>query len=322
VKRNRNGHRAVERIGNVPRIVAFLLATGCMLAAGCARNLPAEQVEKVIGQQGLMPGQFNKPRAIAIDRDGSLAVVDFRAMVQWLTPDGQPITQWQTPTHQFGRPSGLGIDRLGRLLVADSHYHRVLVYSRQGELLETFGGDEGVGPLVGRFGYIADAESDSHGNLYIAESQNAERITKISPAGEILAEWGSLGTRPGEFQRIRALLIDPEDQIYVADACNHRIQVFSPDGTFLRSFGKPGTQPGEMMYPYDIARSPDGTLYVCEYGNSRVQRFTPEGDSLGIWGKPGRSIGELWNPWALGVDSQGRLFVVDSNNHRLQRIRW
>jgi DNA-binding beta-propeller fold protein YncE len=299
-----------------------ILLLAPLLLAGCYARGPADQVDRVIGEQGLMPGQFNKPRAIAIDRDGSLAVVDFRAMIQWLSPDGEPITQWQTPTHQFGRPSGLGIDRSGRLLVADSHYHRVLVYDRQGNLLKTLGGDDGTGPLVGRFGYIADVESDSLGNLYIAESQSAERISKVSPEGELLAEWGSIGTLPGQFQRIRSLTFTPDDRLLVADACNHRIQIFDANGKFLSQFGHAGTQPGEMMYPYDVALAPDGTIYVCEFGNSRVQRFNEQGESLGIWGKPGRNVGELWNPWALGIDSAGRLYIVDSNNHRIQRVRW
>ncbi len=168
-------------------LLLMILSIGLTTAlTGCGSRLPADQVDLIIGEQGLMPGQFNKPRAIAIDQEGNLAVVDFRAMIQWLAPDGKPIIQWQTPTHQFGRPSGLGIDRSGNLLVADSHYHRVLVYDRQGNILRTYGGDEGTDPLVGRFGYIADAECDSKGNIFIAESQNAERITKISPDGKSL----------------------------------------------------------------------------------------------------------------------------------------
>ncbi|MBY0587932.1 6-bladed beta-propeller [bacterium] len=289
---------------------------------GCGRRAGDDLIDRVIGEQGLMPGQFNKPRAIAIDRDGSLAVVDFRAMIQWLTPDGEPITQWQTPTHQFGRPSGLGIDHSGRLLVADSHYHRVLVYDRKGELLTTYGGDEGTGSLVGRFGYVADVEVDSLGNLYVAESQNAERISKISPGAELLTSWGSLGSEPGQFQRIRAMVFGPDDRLYVADACNHRIQIFDTNGKFLSQFGRAGSAPGEMMYPYDLALAKDGTLFVCEYGNSRVQRFNSTGESLGTWGRPGRGVGEFWNPWALALDPQERLYVVDSNNHRIQRLLW
>lgn len=304
-------------------LLLMILSIGLTTAlTGCGSRLPADQVDLIIGEQGLMPGQFNKPRAIAIDQEGNLAVVDFRAMIQWLAPDGKPIIQWQTPTHQFGRPSGLGIDRSGNLLVADSHYHRVLVYDRQGNILRTYGGDEGTDPLVGRFGYIADAECDSKGNIFIAESQNAERITKISPDGKILAEWGSLGSEPGQFQRIRSMLFDSSGRLYVADACNHRIQIFDADGKFISQFGKPGSAEGEMMYPYDIALAKDGTLFVCEYGNSRVQRFNTTGQPLGIWGRPGREVGELWNPWAIGIDNADRLYVVDSNNHRIQRIGW
>lgn len=299
-----------------------LIAAAVAGLTGCGARGPAGAVERVIGSQGLMPGQFVKPRAIVIDRENRLGVVDFRAMIQWLTPDGEPISHWETPTHRNGRPSGLGLDREENLLVADSHYHRILVYDRAGKILRSFGGDEGEGPLIGRFGYIADVEMDRDGNIYIAESQQNERITKIDGAGNILAEWGGLGVRPGQFQRIRAMAFDSAGLLYVADACNHRIQVFTPDGKFVRAIGSMGDQPGEFSYPYDVAIAPNGDLYVCEYGNSRVQRLSLEGKPVALWGRPGRQVGELWNPWALAINAEGRVFVVDSNNHRIQRIRF
>ena len=118
------------------------------------------------------------------------------------------------------------------------------------------------------------------------------------------------------------MTLGPDGNLYVADACNHRIQVFTTDGAFVRAFGTAGNGPGELSYPYDVAFSTVGppALYVVEFGNARVQKFTPEGKSLGTWGRSGRAPGQLGSPWALAVDRRGRVHVVDSENDRIQRI--
>lgn len=295
----------------------------CLAGLGCGRaGDSAGTLVDAWGKRGLLPGDFVKPRAIAINDRDELFTVDMRALIQVHSLDGKYLRGWSTPTHQFGRPSGLCLDRDGNLVVADSHYHRILVYDRNGTLLRALGGDEGPGPLVGRFGYIGDVAEDSQGNLYVAESQVHERITKLRPDGEILAEWGGRGAEPGQFSRIRALAVDSQDRLYVADACNHRVQVFDADGRLLRVIGKPGTGDGELDYPYDVAIGPKGDLFVCEYGNNRIQRFTLEGVSLGKWGTAGRREGGLWNPWGVGVDRKGTVYVVDSNNHRIQKVQF
>lgn len=298
-------------------LITFILCA----AIGCSRNADqAGSLQYVWGRSGLMDGQFRKPRAIVTDKDDHHFIVDFRAKIQVFTTDGKFLRSWATPIHEIGRPSGLGLDRQGNLLVADSHYHRILVYRPEGTLLHSFGGESGTGPLVGQFGYIGDIAVDSKGNYYIAESQQNERITKVSPKGEILKRWGDRGPEPGNFMRIRAMCFDDKDQLYVADACNHRIQIFDSFGNLLRIIGEPGDGHGQLRYPYDVAIAPDRSFYVCEYGNNRVQRFSEEGKPLGTWGQAGRGEGELWNPWALSVDSKGNVVVVDSNNHRIQVV--
>ena len=49
-----------------------------------------------------------------------------------------------------------------------------------------------------------------------------------------------MGNGPGEFNRPEGLCVDKQDRLYVADSCNHRIQIFDPQGKFLRTYGKAG----------------------------------------------------------------------------------
>jgi DNA-binding beta-propeller fold protein YncE len=295
----------------------------CVLQlSGCIGGGDGGEPELIWGKQGIAPGQLEKPRAIAIDANDQLYLVDMTGRIQVYDADGKYLRGWRTPATVNGRPTGLSISKAGRVLVPDTHYYRVLVYESDGRPVEgaTMGGVAGRGP--GEFGWVTDVAEDSQGNIYVSEYGENDRIQKFSPEGKFLLQWGGNGEELGQFRRPQSMAIDAHDNVWVADACNHRIQVFDGQGKLVRHWGVEGTAPGQLYYPYGLILGPEGTVYVCEYGNHRVQKFTPDGQSLGCWGTHGRGPGQLFNPWAIALDSQGRLHVLDSSNHRVQRVRF
>jgi DNA-binding beta-propeller fold protein YncE len=116
------------------------------------------------------------------------------------------------------------------------------------------------------------------------------------------------------------LCVDAQDRLYVADSCNHRIQIFTSDGEFIRCYGKAGSGLGEMSYPYDICVDSAGRQYVCEFGNSRIQVFDAQDRPIEILGQAGTAPGQFGNPWGVALDSAGNLYVADSQNHRVQKF--
>jgi len=301
-------------------ILLFILGLGAFGLVAYQR-IDSADPELVWGRKGVLPGDFSRPRAIAIDPLGRLFIVDFTARIQSYNRDGEYLgVSFTPPDFRNGRPSGLGIDRDGNLIVADSHYHTVRIYNSAGEELRKFGGTQGSAP--GQLGYVSDVVQDTEGFYYVAEFGQNDRITKFDDAGKFIACWGKNGQAPGEFARVRALALGPDRLLYVADACNHRIQVLTRDGAFVREFGKAGAGPGEFNLPYDLSFAPTGELYVVERGNQRVQKLTKDGKPLGTWGGPGRKPGQLADPWALAVDKEGAVHVVDTENHRIQRIKF
>jgi DNA-binding beta-propeller fold protein YncE len=303
------------------RTVAILASLVGLAALGFVAYSSRDSTapELAWGHKGVLPGEFSRPRAIAIDPQGRLFIVDFTARIQSFSRNGEFLgVAFTPPDFRNGRPSGLGINKDGHLIVADSHYHTVRIYDAQGEELRHFGGNSGDQP--GQLGYVSDAVQDDEGFYYVSEFGQNDRITKFDPDGNFVACWGKNGQAPGEFARVRGLALGPDGLLYAADACNHRIQVFTKAGEFVRQFGGAGAEPGRFNLPYDLSFAPGGELYVVERGNQRVQKLTKDGTPLGAWGSPGRKPGQLADPWAVAVDKDGTVHVVDTENHRIQRV--
>jgi sugar lactone lactonase YvrE len=293
-----------------PWHLTLCLFSGLLTGCGGAGSHP----DLVWGKKGVRDGDLARPRACVIDRQDRLWIVDFTARIQGFDLDGNHLgLTWSTPDYRKGRPSGLGLDASGRLIVCDSHYSCLRIYDSDGKELRV---------IHGPFAYVSDAVQDEAGFFYLSEFGEVQRITKLDAKGSVVARWGAEGREPGQLARPRALALGPDGLLYVADSCNHRIQVFDREGTLVRHWGAPGEGPGELRYPYDLAFGPDGTLHVAEFGNHRVQKFSALGESLGIWGGPGREPGRLHCPWGLAVDRKGRIHVLDTENHRVQRFRF
>lgn len=137
---------------------------------------------------------------------------------------------------------------------------------------------------------------------------------------KLLQVIGRAGTEPGEFNRAEGVCVDAQDRIYVADSCNHRIQIFAADGKLIRTYGSAGSGLGQLSYPYDIAVDARGYQFVCEFGNSRIQVFDANCQPVEIIGGPGSEPGQFNNPWAIALDARGNLYVADALNHRLQKL--
>ncbi len=308
---------SMMRISIPPIARLGLFAAICVCAfSGCKHDIEShDEVVAMFGRLGLGPGDFSYPRALTVDQHNRIYVVDKSARIQRFGPDGAFQVGWSMPERLAGKPVGIHVHDDGRVYVADTHYHRVMIFDADGNELARFG-REGNGD--GEFQLPTDVAVDKDGFIYVSEYNGNDRVTKWSPTYEFVSVICAGEVDGIVMRRPAAMDIDNENTLWVADACNHRILRFDLNGRYLSSWGEMGGEPGQLRYPYDIDCLDDGTILVCEFGNHRLQWFDREGKLIKYWGKQGRRKGELWAPWGAVGGIDGRVYVVDSLNARVQ----
>jgi hypothetical protein len=336
-----------------------MLLVGLVALLGACDDTPSDSAPRrinatvTLGGLGDTPGRFGYPRCIDHD-DEALWVIDKTARVQRIDPaTGRALALWRMPEWDLGKPTGFcvapGPDEQGRwcdhlLYVADTHYHRVMIYRPpaagrdpatgafpEPTLVASFG-SYGNGP--GQFYYPTDvavllgADGKSVERIYVSEYGGNDRVSAFDPKFNFLFSFGreGMGKDPAaiEFNRPQSIVIRPKSdgskELVVTDAANHRLGRFTLDGkliAWIGTAGEFGRKPGQFYYPYGLALLPDSTALVTEFGGARVQRIDLDtGRSLGVWGEPGREAGQIQAPWAVTV-FKGQAFVLDSANNRV-----
>lgn len=160
----------------------------------------------------------------------------------------------------------------------------------------------GFGIGFGSFDGPVDVAVDEDGNFYVLDAGN-NRVQRYDSFSNYLLSWGSFGSRPGEFNKPRAIVVDTTRSggfhyIYVLDAGNNRVQIFQFEKqtsrvVFFESWGSLGSRDGDFKNPSDIVLDGDGYIWVLDSGNERVQRFKFEPERVsgqkisfsGGWGK-------------------------------------
>ena len=221
-------------------------------------------------------------------------------------------------------PQGYVLMNLGR---REEGYHGDVVLETQAEA-RAFGG---------YFGGPTDVSWDSDENIYVSDGYVNSRMTKFDRDGNFLMDWGSFGTDVGQFDLPHAMQIDRNNNVYVADRGNRRIQVFDTQGTFLRVIMLDAAYPADYQPPFSapnasrevretapwsmcITNTTPQYLYVADNEPGRIYKISTDGTILGWLGKSGRRDGQF--NWIHGLDcsQEDVLYVADMNNWRVQKL--
>ena len=126
-------------------------------------------------------------------------------------------------------------------------------------------------------------------------------------------------SQPGSFLSPQHLAFDSEDNLYVTDLGNARVQKFDSNGNFISEWGSMGSGLGQFGHPTGIAVS-DKFVFVTDNKNHNIQKFSLDGEFIAKWGTYGKDNGSMNSPRGIIVSEDQFIFLVDSGNARIQKF--
>lgn len=271
------------------------------------------------GSGGVNVGQLNLPGWLAIDKDRNIYVVENAShRIQKFSAEGISMSTFGTRgtgEGQFEVPNGIAIDKNNNIYIADLGNNRIQKFSAEGVFIKKYGG-----PIEGPLHRPICIDISKDGSIYVGGSSSY--FTQYSENGLLIKKigQGQTGTNDGQFYMISDLEVDQQENIYIVDVANHRIQKFSKEGVFLAKFGVLGLNDGQLKGPEGIAIDKEGNLYICDRSNNRIQKFSGDGIFLMKFGTAGNSDGQFNSPNDIVIDKDGNIYVSDTNNNRIQKF--
>ena len=130
------------------------------------------------GSDGMEAGQFDEPVGVTVDASGNVYVTDtWNQRVQTFSPspDGMnfsPLKQWDVAAwygQSLDNKPFIAVDNKGHVFITDPEGFRVIEYSTDGSLVQTWG-DYGSTPST--FGLAAGITIDAQGNIWVSDAAN------------------------------------------------------------------------------------------------------------------------------------------------------
>ena len=255
-------------------------------------------------------------------------------------------------------PQAVTLDKVGRLLIADSKNNVIRRVSISGDITTIAGtgflagsgdgdysGDSSAATLAHLFTPTGVA-TDTAGNIFIADMDNS-RIRKIDTSGKIYTISGNgtsayggdgLPATAGKFVKPTRVATDTFGNIYIADPQSNRIRKINAAGT-ISTFAGTGapTYTGDggpataatLFYPYDVAADDSGNVYIADRLNNCIRKVDATGiiTTIAGTGIPAftgdggpATAARIYDPTGVAVDDSGNVFFSDNGNFRIRKV--
>ena len=265
---------------------------------GAQLQQPVKTISKLQGPKGLT---VNSKNQIIVCEENCHTVTVYGRKTKKLISIGE----FGKDLGQFNHPTGVAVDELGCIYVADSKNDRVQKFdTAEGGFLGEYNGDKVKNTHLNS---PSSVKIGPDGNIYVVDRGN-NRVVILSQNLEFIDSFGSGGYGLGQLQDPWDVAFDQYGFIYVTDTKQHCVQIFTTSGSFRGKIGSPGQQKGKLNRPAGIAIDRFGKMYVCESGNHRISIFHISSEFIECF-----SIGlSMVNPCGIAVDDDGFLYVASA----------
>jgi sugar lactone lactonase YvrE len=176
----------------------------------------------------IVTNHLSRPSGLAVD-DRALWVVDAqRHCVVKFDLSGQFLSEFGhrgTGPGEFNFPTHLARDAESRLYVTDSLNGRVQLFDPEGHFLGQIGQ---FGDSPGCFSRPKGPKGvtvDALGHVYVADA-NFDNVQVFDRQGQILLNLGQAGRDSGQFWLPAGIAANHQNEVFVADSYNRRVQIF------------------------------------------------------------------------------------------------
>jgi hypothetical protein len=255
-------------------------------------------------------------------------------------------------------PSGVAVDGLGNLFIADSHHNRVREVYGSGTnagTITTIAGNGDAGYQATNFVSNSTPLSvpggvavDGAGNVYIADTNNNVIREVNLPTNTIATVAGNAtpgysgdgaGATTAALNSPEGIAVDAAGNLYIADTGNNVIREVSAAtgtittiaGTGTAGFAGDGALATEakLNAPYAVALDAAGNLYIADSANNRVRRIDTTGTITTIAGNGtpaylgdggAATEAELYSPLGVACDPAGNVYIADARNYVVRKV--
>jgi hypothetical protein len=335
--------------------------------ARAQQNVPEIKFDSVPDYPTLPPGtNFGEVSGVAVNSKGHVfvftrsnsasgpAYAPAAAQLLEFGPKGDFIREIGKGLYAWSEAHTVRIDKDDNIWAIDKGSDMVIKFNQAGRVLWVFGRrqesaddakplghpDPPLPAIDGLFRQPTDVTWDSEGNIYITDGYINSRVAKYDKNGDWVKSWGEKGTAQGQFRLPHTIVADRNNNLYVGDRTNRRIQVFDTDGKFLRMFTidvppAPGTTAvngntptGERLAAVSgapnsicITPGPNQVLFVGELTfPGRIFKVSLDGKVLGVIGRSGRQLGQFSGAHQLACPSEHEVYAAETANWRVQKL--